>query len=110
MAPATGAVAGRAETEDERNRRLGYRPLTLNERQQRLMESRGIMRIQPRPTGVAPIPLNVRGREGIPVDVMFALEAVRQQAEQGNRFAKWLYERECAELGIDVRPKSLILP
>lgn len=98
------------ETAEERNRRLGYRPLTLSERQQRLMESRGILRIQPRAPGVAPIPLNVRGSEGIPVDVMFALEAVRMQAEQGNLFAKWLYEREAAALGIDVRPKKLILP
>lgn len=96
-----------SEEEAERNRRLGYRPLTLTERQQRLMESRGIARIQPRPAGVAPIPLDVRGREGIPFDVMFALEAIRQQAEQGNAFARFLYEQECKALGITPVGRSL---
>lgn len=99
------------ETEDERNRRLGYRPLTLTERQQRLMESRGIMRLQPRPAGVPSIPLDMKGREGIPFDVLFALEAVRQQAEQGNLFAQFIYETECKALGIDVGPRpAIILP
>lgn len=43
--------------------------------------------------------------EGIPVDVLFTLEAIRQQAEQGNKVAEWLYWRERERLGID-RPRS----
>lgn len=90
---------------EEGYRRRGYRPLTLSERQQRLMESRGIQRMQPRPAHIAP--LNLRAVEGIPGDVLFALEALRQQAEQGNQFAKFMYEQERESLGID-RPRIVI--
>lgn len=88
------------ESDDQRAARLGYRPLTLSDRTRRLMESRGVQMIQPRPAGVAPIPLDIRGRQGVPMDVMFALEAIRQQAEQGNLFAAWMYDQECKKLGI----------
>lgn len=37
---------------------------------------------------------------GIPADVLFALEALRQLAEQGNLAAKWLYEEERRKFGI----------
>ena len=95
------------EIAEESYRQRGYRPLTLSDRQRRLMESRGVQRIQPRPSGVAPIPLGVGGSEGIPYDVLFALEALRQQAEQGNRFARFMYEYEREKLGID-RPRVVI--
>lgn len=40
--------------------------------------------------------------EGIPVDVLFTLEAIRQLAEQGNKVAERLYWTERVRLGIDV--------
>jgi hypothetical protein len=39
--------------------------------------------------------------EGIPMDVLMTLEAIRQLAEQGNRVAARLYEEERRKLGID---------
>lgn len=47
--------------------------------------------------------------EGIPVDVLFTLEAIRLQAEQGNKVAEWLYWAERRRLGIDI-PKRVIVP
>lgn len=47
--------------------------------------------------------------EGIPVDVLFTLEAIRLQAEQGNRVAEWLYWTERERLGIDVR-RTFVMP
>lgn len=38
--------------------------------------------------------------EGIPMDVLMTLEALRQLAEQGNLAAKWLYEEERVKFGI----------
>lgn len=51
----------------------------------------------------------VKTIEGIPVDVLFTLEAIRLQAEQGNKVAEWLYWRERIRLGIDV-PKTIVMP
>lgn len=94
------------ETAEERNRRLGYRPLTLSEKQRRVLESRGIQRVQPPGPGDRLIPLQVRGREGVPFDVMLTLEAIRQLAEQGNALARFIYDQERRALGIDV-PRHL---
>jgi hypothetical protein len=47
--------------------------------------------------------------EGIPTDVLFTLEAVRQLAEQGNMVAEQLYWSERVRLGIDV-PKTFHMP
>lgn len=47
--------------------------------------------------------------EGIPTDVLFTLEAIRQLAEQGNEVAKQLYWAERVRLGIDV-PKRIVIP
>ena len=38
--------------------------------------------------------------EGIPMDVLMTLEALRQLAEQGNLAAKWLWEQERIKFGI----------
>lgn len=63
-----------------------------------------------RATVVAPTPedervvaalAGARPREGIPMDVLITLEAIRQLADQGNLAAKWLYDRERRRLGID---------
>jgi len=47
--------------------------------------------------------------EGIPIDVLFTLEAIRMLAEQGNEVAKNLYWAERVRLGIDI-PKSVQMP
>lgn len=39
--------------------------------------------------------------EGLPVDVLFTLEAIRLLADQGNEMAKRLYWSERVRLGID---------
>lgn len=39
--------------------------------------------------------------EGIPTEILFTLEAIRQLAEQGNRVAEALYWSERVRLGID---------
>jgi hypothetical protein len=65
------------------------------------MESRGRLLLQPRPAGVAPIPLGRRTAEGLPFDVLMALESIRQLAEQGNVVARTLYEMERERLGLD---------
>lgn len=83
------------------------RPLTLSDRQRRLMESRGRTIVQPRPYDVPPFILDLRNREGVPQDTVFALEAIRHLAEQGNNFAKFIYEYERSRLGID-RPAILV--
>lgn len=88
------------ETAEQRAARLGYYPLTLSDRQRRVMESRGVMRVQPPPPGAATIPLNVRAREGVPFDVMLTLEAIRQLADQGNELAAFIYAQERKNLGI----------
>lgn len=38
--------------------------------------------------------------QGIGLDVLITLEAVRQLAEQGNKAAKWLYDEERKRLGL----------
>lgn len=38
--------------------------------------------------------------QGVPLDVLITLEAVRQLADQGNKAAKWLYETEKRKLGL----------
>jgi len=44
-----------------------------------------------------------RGRiEGIPIDVLETLDAIRMLAEQGNQVAKELYMVEREKLGIDL--------
>ncbi len=91
---------------EEAHRRRGYRPLTLNDRQRRLMESRGIQRVQPRAEGAAPIRLH-HTINGIPEDVLFALEALASLAEQGNDVARFVYEHELESLGI-TRPRIFI--
>lgn len=102
-----------AQLRDEVARRRGYRPLTVTERQRRFLEQRfaerGIAIVQPRPAEEAPISTTKKGAEGIPFDVLFALEAVRSLADTGNLFAKFVYEQEREALGID-RPKQLIVP
>lgn len=65
------------------------------------MESRGRTHVQPRPAGIAPIPVDRRLPSGVPVDVAFTLESLRHLAEQGNRFARFIYEQERIALGID---------
>lgn len=89
------------ETREAQARRLGYYPLTLSDKQRRYLESKGVQLIQPRPDGEKPIPTDMKGIEGIPFDVMFALEALRQLAEHGNSFARFMYEQERQALGID---------
>lgn len=38
--------------------------------------------------------------QGVPLDVLITLEAVRQLAEQGNKAAAWLYDTERKKLGL----------
>ncbi len=44
---------------------------------------------------------HVRTVEGIPLDVLMTLEALRVLADQGNMLAAHIYERERRRLGID---------
>ncbi len=85
--------------------------LTLH---QRLHIQKGRSTVRP-PTpdegrAVAAVARETQGRrvEGIPLDVLMTLEAVRQLAEQGNLAAKWLYEQERERLGID-RPLHIVV-
>ncbi|HEY6056453.1 MAG TPA: hypothetical protein VIV06_00395 [Candidatus Limnocylindrales bacterium] len=82
-------------------------PLRLSEPARRVLLSRGILTVQA-PTEeqqalVRQLRLRDKRAEDIPFDVLFALESLRQLAEQGNEVAADLYESERIRLGIDRR-------
>lgn len=72
------------------------------------MESRGRTHVQPRPPDAKPMIFDRRLPSGLTPDVVFTLEALRHLAEQGNQFARFMYEEEMRTLGIT--PPSIILP
>jgi hypothetical protein len=80
-------------------------PLELTKRDaKRLTRNRQLL--QP-PAPGTPLPaLTARRAEGIPLDVLFTLESLRQLGEQGNQIAMRIYEVERARLGID-RPRTI---
>jgi len=81
-------------------------PLELTKRDAlRLTRNRKIL--QP-PVPGAPLlaALTSRRVEGIPLDVLLTLEALRQLGEQGNVIAMRIYDAERMRLGID-RPKII---
>lgn len=77
-------------------------PLRLSKRDAlRLTGNRTLL--QSPPAGV-PLPdIAAMGAEGIPGDVLFLLENLRQLADQGNLVARQLYERERRRWGIGDR-------
>ena len=80
-------------------------PLKLTKRDaKRLTRNRRIL--QPPAEGESLGPLPWRRVEGIPLDVLLTLEALRQLGEQGNRIAAGIYEHERDRLGID-RPRTI---
>lgn len=83
-------------------------PLELTKRDAKRLTLNRRMLQPPGPSDVAP-PFAAMSMEGIPGDVLFTLEALRQLAEQGNQVAQMLYDRERDRLGID-RPTTIILP
>jgi hypothetical protein len=75
-------------------------PLTLTPEFRAQMESRARQRLQPPPVGTRDRGEWDRTISGIPGDVLFTLENLRFLADQGNRVAAWLWEREVKRLGL----------
>ena len=82
------------------------RPMLLTETFQRRLIENQRMKLQP-PAGKTPD--FDRRISGLPGDVLLTLESLRALAEQGNRVATQLYERECKRLGLWYE-KKLFLP
>ena len=79
-------------------------PLHFTPEQRRALSNRLIVQPPPSLDAVAQHRLIADQRrriEGLPIDVLETLEAIRLLAEQGNRVAKELYEEERERLGID---------
>lgn len=79
-------------------------PFHFTPEQQRALSTRLI--VQPPPTMSAieahqDLARQRKTIEGLPIDVLETLEAIRLLAEQGNQVAKELYEVEREKLGID---------
>lgn len=76
----------------------------LNLRQRaRILRGRQVVQVPAQPVDLRLVMAGSAGvrHEGIPVDVLMTLEALRQLAEQGNLAAKWLYDQQRVQLGID---------
>jgi hypothetical protein len=78
-----------------------HRPLVLTEPQRRAMATR--VMVQGPTTSIPELARSRRRIEGLPVDVLFALEALALLAEQGNDIAKKILADERVKLGIDRR-------
>lgn len=82
-------------------------PLHLTEAERRALSNRLI--VQP-PASASVVETHqevarqLKRIEGLPIDVLETLEAIRILAEQGNEVAKVLYDVEREKLGID-RPR-----
>jgi hypothetical protein len=81
-------------------------PLELTKRDaKRLTRSRRLLQ-PPAPGQPLLGALGERRVEGIPLDVLLTLEALRQLGEQGNVIAERIYQHERERLGID-RPLTV---
>lgn len=80
--------------------------MVLTETFRRQIEQNMRMKLQP-PVGKTPD--FDRRINGLPGDVLLALESLRMLADQGNRMATLLYEKECKRLGLWYE-KKLFMP
>lgn len=97
---------------DQRNPFDNPNPFRLTEEQRRRLSDSLLLQKPPNARAretFEELARKIKTIEGIPVDVLFTLEAIRLQAEQGNETAKWLYWRERERLGIDI-PRRITLP
>jgi len=76
-------------------------PLELTESQRLALQTRLI--VQKPPPGMT---LDIVRINGLPSDVLFALEALRLLAEQGNQVAAYMYDDERKKLGIATPTRS----
>lgn len=78
-------------------------PLVFSERERQLLSNEIMVQA---PIGLTPNQLRAIRRDmdkrvrGLPGDVLMALDALRLHADQGNRVAKWLFNREVERLGL----------
>jgi len=82
-----------------------HRPLTLSARFLEDARRRQILQA-PAGTSVRELGLMTTRIEGIPLDVLFALDALTLLAEQGNEIAKTIVFRERRRLGIDLPKRA----
>lgn len=79
-------------------------PFTLTEQQRRAMQRRMALqqRLIVQPPRDGQLLPDIKRIQGLPIDVLLTLEAMRQLAEAGNVVAGDLYAAERVRLGIDV--------
>lgn len=80
-------------------------PMTFSEEERKALSTRLLVQPPPSLDAVRQHQLmadQIKRIEGLPIDVLETLEAIRMLAESGNRVAKELYEVERERLGIDV--------
>lgn len=82
-------------------------PMTFSEAERKALSKRLLVQPPPSLDAVRQHRLihdQLKRIEGLPIDVLETLEAIRLLAEQGNEVAKDLYDTEREKLGID-RPR-----